>query len=129
MKKLLFLFAFLALASCDQHKDRVHYMKVGKDTPQWQVNEQLLRICGPDKPAPCAAVALNHGKSKPAYPLTSIDHIAMINIYDPAFLQNTPAPFKILDNCDTYPEQRQVVERFCLTVEEANNLLKLFYSK
>ena len=128
MKKSLLILAFLTLTGCGDN-DHIRHIKAGKNATLAEVSNISGLICNDGKSAPCATVVLNHGKSKPSYPLTSLSPVALIYVYDPSFLNDTQAPFKERYNCDVYPEQRQVVERFCLTVEEANKLLKPFYSK
>lgn len=133
MKKLFVISGLLLLAACSDKKDndRIHYVEVGKNSEAWEVSSQLLEKCqvADKKPTPCAVVALKEGKSKPAYPLTSTGNMAALLVYDPAFQQENDVSFRIRFDCEQFPKKAKPTTELCLTVEEANTLLKPFYSK
>ena len=133
MKKFFVISGLLLLAACSykNDNDRIHYVEVGKNSEAWEVSSQLLEKCqvADKKPTPCAVVALKAGKSKPAYPLTSTGNMAALLVYDPAFQQENDVSFRIRFDCEQFPKKAKPTTELCLTVEEANTLLKPFYSK
>lgn len=133
MKKLFVIGTLLLIAACSGGKgdDRIHYVKTDKNTPAFDITNQFFIQCrvADKKPTPCAVVALKAGKSKPAYPLTSTGNIAALLVYDPAFQQGNDVSVRIRFDCEQFPKKAKPTTELCLTVEEANTLLKPFYSK
>ena len=133
MKKLFAISGLLLLAACSDKKDddRIHYVKTDKNTQAFDITNQFFIQCrvADKKPTPCAVVALKAGKGKPAYPLTSTSNIAALQVYDPAFQQENDVSIRIRFDCEQFPKKAEPTTELCLTVEEANKLLKPFYSK
>lgn len=133
MKKPFVIICLLLISACSGGKDddRIHYVKTSKSSTTFDITNQFFTKCqvADKKPTPCAAVALKAGKNKPAYPLTSTGNIAALLVYDPAFQQENDVSFRIRFDCEQFPKKAEPTTELCLTVEEANTLLKPFYSK
>lgn len=130
MQKILIPALAILLAACSGEKassTRIKYENNGS-TKAWQVGEAALRACKDenDKKEPCATLQLKEGTSIPKHPLTSIDDVAVLYVYDPTINPSDPvASYKMRYNCDLFPNKKDE-PALCLDVEEANQLLAPF---
>ena len=130
MKKILIPTLFILLAACSGEKagaGRIKYEKTGSNKA-WQVGEAALRACKDEnaKKEPCATLQLKEGASIPKHPLTSIDDIAVLYVYDPTINPDDPvASYKMRYNCAFFPDKKDE-PTLCLNIDEANRLLAPF---
>ena len=130
MKKILIPTLFVLLAACSGEKagvGRIKYEKTGSNKA-WQAGEAALRACKDEdaKKEPCATLQLKEGASIPKHPLTSIDDIAVLYVYDPTINPDDPvASYKMRYNCAFFPDKKDE-STLCLNIDEANRLLAPF---
>ncbi|MFC2503383.1 MAG: hypothetical protein ACFN4D_04940 [Cardiobacterium sp.] len=130
MKKILIPTLFVLLAACSGEKagvGRIKYEKTGSNKA-WQAGEAALRACKDEdaKKEPCATLQLKEGASIPKHPLTSIDDIAVLYVYDPTINPDDPvASYKMRYNCAFFPDKKDE-PTLCLNIDEANRLLAPF---
>lgn len=133
MKKSLFAFMMLGtLLACsgeDKSTSRIHHNHVSSSMPAFELHKEVKNPCrnAIEKKAVCASVLLKDGASEPNYPLTSMDNLMAVAVYDPAFEPEAPSiSYKMLFNCDVVKEQDA---EDCITVDKANELLSRFIAK
>lgn len=138
MKKLLISTLFVMLAACsgerssEQNTGRIKHSHMNPGEPTWKMSNDVRIPCSTlqDKELPCASVLLKEGASTPKYPLTSIEDVLVVYIYDPALANPAQSggkrrqPWTIRSNCELLPSEKD--SGLCLSVEDANNLLEPF---
>lgn len=128
MKKWYLLVAIAALTACSDKAEKqgsVNYAFSPRITEQMQLVNSLLGPCPGD--AFCQTELLREGAKIPTFPVSSIDDIVGIYVYDqPSF---NPAGLVYEWNCAYSSADKAALRENCLTVERANELLVPYVKK
>jgi len=131
MKKLLIPTLLVMLAACsgekssEQNTGRVKHAHISASAPSFDVRVAGAHPClkEEEQKQPCAAVLLKDSAAIPKYPLSDIQDVMMVYVYDPAIHGGVGYDYRY--NCNIV-KSKSASDLCLIDAAEANKLLEPF---